>query len=136
MSALADTPDAPIDGEAPDTVAASDTIDTTAASDAIDTTAATDATGAAPLDAPAENPRKPGAMRFRRKFTTVRLTPEQASRQGQVATTAFRVFGERDAAVAFLNTHDDALGGRPLDLAIASAEGLATVEAAMTSRTA
>lgn len=127
MSALADMPDAAIDGEAPDTTDAPDTIDAT------DTT---DATEAAPADAPAENPRKPGAMRFRRKFTTVRLTPEQASRQGQVATTAFRVFGERDAAVAFLNTHDDALGGRPLDLAIASAEGLATVEAAMASRTA
>ncbi len=89
-----------------------------------------------PVTAPADDTRKPQSMRFRRKFTTVRLTPEQASRQGQVATTAFRLFGGRDAAMAFLNGHDDDLGGRPLDLAIASAEGLATVEAAMTARTA
>ncbi|MDJ0278950.1 DUF2384 domain-containing protein [Sphingomonas sp. 2R-10] len=92
---------------------------------------------AAPAEAaPAEPAPRPGAMKFRRKYTTVRLTPEQASRQGQVATSAFRRFGERDAAMAFLNAHDDALGGRPLDLAIASAEGLATVEAAMAERTA
>ncbi|MFD1033075.1 antitoxin Xre/MbcA/ParS toxin-binding domain-containing protein [Sphingomonas hankookensis] len=101
-----------------------------------------DAAPAAPVDAapadatPAEPAPRPGAMKFRRKYTTVRLTPEQASRQGQVATSAFRRFGERDAAVAFLNAHDEALGGRPLDLAIASAEGLAQVEAAMAERTA
>ena len=87
-------------------------------------------------EAPVPAPRKPGAMRFQRKYTTVRLTPDQATRQGQVATSAFRRFGERDAAMAFLNAHDEALGGRPLDLAIASAEGLATVEAAMAERTA
>ncbi|KZE14705.1 hypothetical protein AVT10_14560 [Sphingomonas hankookensis] len=75
-------------------------------------------------------------MKFRRKYTTVRLTPDQATRQGQVATSAFRHFGERDAAMAFLNAHDETLGGRPLDLAIASAEGLASVEAAMAGRKA
>lgn len=86
--------------------------------------------------APAAEPAsRPGAMKFRRKYTTVRLTPDQASRQGQVATSAFRHFGGRDAAMAFLNDHDDALGGRPLDLAIASAEGLAMVEATMADRT-
>ncbi|MGN5375295.1 hypothetical protein [Sphingomonas hankookensis] len=93
----------------------------------------------APVDAvaaPADPAPRPGAMKFRRKYTTVRLTPEQASRQGQVATSAFRRFGERDAAMAFLNAHDETLGGRPLDLAIASAQGLATVEAAMAERTA
>lgn len=90
-----------------------------------------------PAEPPAEptTPR-PGAMKFRRKYTTVRLTPDQATRQGQVATSAFRHFGERDAAMAFLNAHDETLGGRPLDLAIASAEGLASVEAAMAGRKA
>ena len=38
--------------------------------------------------------------------------------------------------VAFLNTHDEALGGRPLDLAVASAEGLVAVEQAMAARAA
>lgn len=88
----------------------------------------------APATAPVEPAARPGAMKFRRKYTTVRLTPEQAARQGQVATGAFRHFGGRDAAVAFLNDHDETLGGRPLDLAIASAEGLARVEAAMAAR--
>ncbi len=82
-----------------------------------------------PVDAP-----KPRAKQFRRTYTTVRLTPEQASRQGQVATSAFRHFGGRDAAMAFLNGHDESLGGRPLDLAIASADGLQAVEAAMQAR--
>ena len=89
---------------------------------------------ATPAAAPAEPTSRPGAMKFRRKYTTVRLTPEQAARQGQVATGAFRHFGGRDAAMAFLNGHDESLGGRPLDLAIASAEGLALVEAAMAAR--
>lgn len=96
----------------------------------------TPATDAPAVDAPAEPTSRPGAMKFRRKYTTVRLTPDQATRQGQVATGAFRHFGERDAAMAFLNAHDEALGGRPLDLAIASAEGLALVEAAMAGRKA
>jgi uncharacterized protein (DUF2384 family) len=89
---------------------------------------------ATPAAAPAEPAARPGAMKFRRKYTTVRLTPDQATRQGQVATSAFRHFGGRDAAMAFLNDHDETLGGRPLDLAIASAEGLALVEAAMVER--
>lgn len=100
------------------------------ASNDMDTPVANDV--AAPAAEPAA---RPGAMKFRRKYTTVRLTPEQATRQGQVATGAFRHFGDRDAAMAFLNDHDEALGGRPLDLAIASAEGLALVEAAMAQRT-
>ncbi|WP_294321044.1 hypothetical protein [uncultured Sphingomonas sp.] len=88
----------------------------------------------APATTAAEPAQRPGAMKFRRKYTTVRLTPEQATRQGQVATSAFRHFGERDAAMAFLNAHDESLGGRPLDLAIASPEGLTLVEAAMVAR--
>lgn len=87
-----------------------------------------------PAAIPAETASRPGAMKFRRKYTTVRLTPDQATRQGQVATGAFRHFGGRDAAMAFLNGHDETLGGRPLDLAIASAEGLALVEATMAAR--
>ncbi len=82
-------------------------------------------------ETPAEPAQRPGAMKFRRKYTTVRLTPDQATRQGQVATGAFRHFGDRDRAMAFLNGHDATLGGRPLDLAIASADGLAACEAAL-----
>ncbi|KQN39411.1 hypothetical protein ASG37_07510 [Sphingomonas sp. Leaf407] len=85
---------------------------------------------------PAVDTAKPRSKQFRRAYTTVRLTPDQATRQGQVATSAFHHFGGRDAAMAFLNAHDETLGGRPLDLAIASPDGLAAVEAAMQARVA
>jgi len=108
-----------------------------ASDDAVDQVANDVAAPPAPVapEHAAEPASRHGAMKFRRKYTTVRLTPDQASRQGQVATSAFRRFGGRDAAMAFLNDHDEALGGRPLDLAIASVEGLARVEAAMAERT-
>lgn len=102
------------------------------------TTEATEATDTPATEAaePGDDTRKPQSMRFRRRYTTVRLTPEQAGRQGQVATSAFKAFGGRDAAVAFLNGHDEALGGRPLDLAVASPEGLAAVEEYLAAHTA
>ena len=80
--------------------------------------------------------KKPEFKRFRSKFNAVKLSPEQADRQGRIARSAWTALGSRDAVVAFLNTHDDALGGRPLDLAVASAEGLTAVEQAMTARAA
>jgi hypothetical protein len=70
---------------------------------------------------------------FAKRFNGPRLTPEEAARQGQASTLAFRVLG-KDAAIAFLNSHDEALNGRPIDLAIASAEGLALVEQALSER--
>lgn len=88
-------------------------------------------------DAGAETaPKKPEFKRFRSKFNAVRLTPDQAARQGQLARSAWTALGDRDAVVAFLNTHDEALGGRPIDLAVESAEGLTAVERAMTERAA
>jgi uncharacterized protein (DUF2384 family) len=78
--------------------------------------------------APEELARKPEYKRFRKRFDAVRLTPDAAARQGKAATLAWDVFKDRDAMIAFLNTHDDALGGRPIDLAVDSAEGLATVQ--------
>lgn len=62
------------------------------------------------------------------------MAPDVAARQGRVASLAFAAFKEREAVMAFLNTHDDTLGGRPIDLAIASPEGLAAVEAALLAR--
>ena len=79
--------------------------------------------------APAEADRKPEYKRFRRRFDTVRLSPEAAARQGKAATLAFEKFRDSAAVVAFLNTHNDALGGRPIDLAVESPEGLAAVTA-------
>lgn len=72
---------------------------------------------------------------FRKQFATQRLDPQAVERQGRVARLAFEALG-REAATGFLNDFDAALGGRPLDLAIASAEGLAAVEAAIAARKA
>lgn len=72
--------------------------------------------------------------RFGRRYDMPRLTPEQATRQGAASTMAFELLGGRDAAVAFLNETDEALGGRPLDVAIASEEGLEAVERKLKER--
>lgn len=74
---------------------------------------------------------KPVVKRFRKRFDGVRLTPDAAQRQGKAAKLAWDRFGDSAAAVAWLNTHDDSLGGRPIDLAVANAEGLAAVERAL-----
>ena len=57
-----------------------------------------------------------------------------ARRQGEIATLAFTVLRDKAAAMAFLNDHCDALGGRPLELAMASDEGYARVAAAIRGR--
>ena len=82
-------------------------------------------------DTPAGDP--PKAKFFRKKFNAVRLPADSAARQGQVATLAFLKLG-REGATAFLNTFDEVLGGRPLDLAVASDDGLRAVEKAIAER--
>lgn len=77
---------------------------------------------------------KPVTKRFRRRFDAVRLAPEAAERQGRAARFAWEVLGDREAAIAFLNTHDEALGGRPIDLAVASVAGLKAVERRLAER--
>lgn len=81
----------------------------------------------------AEGDKKPEYKRFRRRFDTVRLSPEAAARQGKAATAAWMALG-KEASIAFLNTHDDSLGGRPIDLAVESDEGLKAVEAVLAGR--
>ena len=66
-------------------------------------------------------------MRFR-KSRAPRLDPMQARRQGEITQLAFLLLG-REAAIAFLNTDNAELSGRPLDLATASDEGRNSVEA-------
>jgi uncharacterized protein (DUF2384 family) len=60
-------------------------------------------------------------MRFRPAGP--KLAPDAAKRQGQVASFAFLTLGGRDAAMAFLNSPNDELGGRPIDVAVATSEG-------------
>ena len=69
--------------------------------------------------------------RFYKRSTTPRLAPEQIERQGRISRLAFETLGQPADAITFLNTHHAVLEGRPIDLAIASAEGLLDVERAL-----
>ncbi|WP_103096241.1 antitoxin Xre/MbcA/ParS toxin-binding domain-containing protein [Novosphingobium guangzhouense] len=60
-----------------------------------------------------------------------KLAPDAASRQGLATRLALEAFESRDEAIAYLNTACCKLGGRPLDLAVESAEGLSRVERAL-----
>ena len=71
---------------------------------------------------------------FRNKFDSPRLSAEEAARQGRATNLAFAAFGTAEATMAFLNGHDETLDGRPIDLAVASVDGLAKVEQAILAR--
>ena len=68
-----------------------------------------------------------------RRNSLPRLTPAASRRQGETTRMAMMVLG-REAAIEFMNTHSEALGGRPIDLAIASDEGRSRVELALSDR--
>ena len=70
-------------------------------------------------------------QRFRRATGSAVLTTEQKDRQAKVTGAAWTRFGARDPMMAFLNTDDPRLGGRPLDLAVNGEEGLRAVLAAL-----
>jgi len=78
-----------------------------------------------------EAPEKPTRSKFSNRFAGQRLTPEAAARQGRVTQLAWRLLGGREGAIAYLNASDDTLGGRPLDLAVASEEACQAVEHAI-----
>jgi hypothetical protein len=68
------------------------------------------------------------ASHWKRRPKTVPIPRDQAARQGEITRLAFLLLG-REQAIAFLNSDHPALGGRPLALATASADGHASVEA-------
>ena len=68
------------------------------------------------------------AAHWRRRSRANAIPADHAARQGDVTRLAFEVLG-RDGAIAFLNTDNDRLGGRPIALATASAAGEARVTA-------
>lgn len=72
------------------------------------------------FDEPAAIQRR--SNRFFRKSRTP-LARGHARRQGDICQLAYAVMGGRDSAVAFLNAENIELGGRPLAVATASAEG-------------
>lgn len=86
-------------------------------------------------EAPAE-PAEPQAARqpvqwtkrFRRKAPAKPPTPDQLRRQDAVLRCAWTSLGQSAPVIAFLNTHNEHLGGQPLRLAVESDEGLLRVE--------
>jgi len=59
------------------------------------------------------------------------LSPDEARRQGLAVRAAQAALGSVEAVRDFLNTPHKALEGRPIDLAVASEDGLIAVEAAI-----
>jgi hypothetical protein len=69
--------------------------------------------------------------RFKKTRSGPILSREESARQGQAVRAATAAFADTDAVRLFLNSHHAGLSGRPLDLAVASAAGLASVETAI-----
>lgn len=67
---------------------------------------------------------------FRAAWTGPVLSREEGVRQGRVVRASLALLGSGSAR-AFLNTYHAGLGGRPLDLAVASDDGLVAVESAL-----
>jgi uncharacterized protein (DUF2384 family) len=59
------------------------------------------------------------------------LSRDEGARQGRAVRAAQAALGDVEAVRAFLNCHHPALDARPIDLAVASEDGLARVEAAI-----
>jgi len=70
---------------------------------------------------------------FRRQRSGPVLSSEAAARQGSILKLAIDALGAT-AAMAFLNGADEHLGGRPLDLAIASQEGFSAIADAIAQK--
>jgi hypothetical protein len=68
---------------------------------------------------------------FRKSRGAPVLSREESVRQGRAVRSAQATLGSVDAVRAFLNSHHLALDGRPIDLAVASDDGLAAVEGAI-----
>jgi hypothetical protein len=81
-----------------------------------------------PAEQQADRPAVPWTKRFRRKIPSTLPTPEQLRRQDAVLRCAWTNLGESGPVIAFLNTHNELLGGQPLYLALESDEGLLRVE--------
>ena len=76
------------------------------------------------------SPAKARSNRFFRPKRTP-LPRDDARRQGDISQLAFLTMGGRDPAIAFLNTENAALGGRPLAVATASDTGYEQVATAI-----
>jgi len=76
-----------------------------------------------------DKPISSGNNHWRRRRRTANPLPrDQAVRQGEIARVAFQILG-REEAIAFLNSDNALLGGRPIALATESVAGQLHVEA-------
>ena len=81
-----------------------------------------------PAESIADRPAVSWTKRFRRKVPSTLPTPDQLRRQDALLRCAWHNLGESGPVIAFLNGHNDDLGGQPLLLALESDEGLLRVE--------
>ena len=68
------------------------------------------------------------AAHWRKRGRGNPIPRDQAVRQGDISRLAFQILG-KDQAIAFLNTDNPLLGGRPIALATESRAGQLHVEA-------
>ena len=80
------------------------------------------------IDTSAEPQPKRQTRTFRKFNAPVRYSPEQAKRLDEVLRRVWSILPSKDAAVAFLNTRSETIGGKPLSLALESDAGLESVK--------
>jgi len=68
---------------------------------------------------------------FRKRPSGPVLSRDEGTRQLRAVRAAHEALGDVEAVRAFPNGHHQGLDGRPIDLAVASDDGLARVEAAI-----
>jgi hypothetical protein len=68
---------------------------------------------------------------FKKRRSGPVLSRDEFARQGHAVRAAAAAFTDSGAIRGFLNSHHSGLGGRPLDLAVASAAGLEAVQTAI-----
>jgi uncharacterized protein (DUF2384 family) len=68
---------------------------------------------------------------FRKRPSGPVLSRDEGVRQLRAVRAAHEALGDVESVRAFLNCHHQGLDGRPIDLAVASDDGLARVEAAI-----
>ena len=86
-----------------------------------------------PIEPRASGLAAPKRKAFGNKFASKRLSPDKVERQSRIALLAWNLLGG-DSAIAFLNSYNLALEGRPLDLAIESPAGYEAVAQAIAAK--
>jgi hypothetical protein len=88
-----------------------------------------------PAETPPSDQRERRTRSFRKHAPVIRLSPEQLRRQNDVLRCAWRNLSGARPVIAFLNTHNESLGGQPLHVALHSDEGLLRVETLLSETT-